>query len=419
MVKAQACKPGGSLTARGGAPVLGDITNTNVGAGRFPSAKRANCGPCDRPPGLLPAKPADPPYLASYSALTTQTLHSATISAAVQAPGLLFGGSSSCLADCQGRRQCFSDASTSATTGVGASASAMPTPRDLVFAPASSSSGTVIMQSSRSVSMDDGLDSLLCPEDPQNVSEYASEIYDVLGAQQQAFLVNPNYIDSHPDINAKMRAILIDWLLEVHLKYKLKTETLFLAVNIVDRYLEKRSVARKKLQLVGVTGMLIAAKFEEIYPPEIKDFVYITDKAYTKEEIISMETTMLSTLGFVICAPTAGHFCERYRLANRCQEKHGHLLQYLLELSLPDIRMLRHPPSLIAAAATLLSNKLLKQHPSWPTTMVRYTKHTEQMVRGCAKELCGLLEAAECSPLQAARKKYSQPRYSKVALMTF
>lgn len=83
-----------------------------------------------------------------------------------------------------------------------------------------------------------------------------------------------------------MRAILIDWLVEVHLKFKLVPETLYLTVNLIDRYLEKEQVNRQKLQLVGVTSMMIASKYEEIYPPIIKDFVYITDNAYTKEEIL-------------------------------------------------------------------------------------------------------------------------------------
>jgi hypothetical protein len=86
-----------------------------------------------------------------------------------------------------------------------------------------------------------------------------------------------------------MRAILIDWLIEVHLKFKLLPETLFLTINLIDRYLEKQVIPRTKLQLVGVTSMLISSKYEEIYAPEVRDFVYITDKAYSKEEILAME----------------------------------------------------------------------------------------------------------------------------------
>lgn len=93
-------------------------------------------------------------------------------------------------------------------------------------------------------------------------------------------------MDHQEDVNDKMRAILIDWLIEVHLKFKLIPESLYLTVNLIDRYLEKEQVNRQKLQLIGVTAMLVACKYEEIYPPIVKDFVYITDNAYTKEEIL-------------------------------------------------------------------------------------------------------------------------------------
>ena len=88
------------------------------------------------------------------------------------------------------------------------------------------------------------------------------------------------------DINEKMRAILVDWIIEVHLKFKLLPETLFITVSLIDRYLEIEQIKRTNLQLVGVTAMLIASKYEEIYAPEVRDFVYITDNAYTKEEIL-------------------------------------------------------------------------------------------------------------------------------------
>jgi len=229
---------------------------------------------------------------------------------------------------------------------------------------------------------------------------------------------------------------LVDWLVEVAMKYKLKPETLFAAVNIVDRYLERKTVPRKKLQLVGVTGMLIAAKFEEIYPPEIRDFVYITDKAYTKEEVLVMEVSMLTTLEFTVCCPTVVPFFERYQRINNSSEKQRHLVQYFLELTLPDIAMLGYAPSHLAAAATLLSNKLLErqatkvvnrpfgvnpaeQKPNWPQAMIKVTGYSEQTVKNCAKEMCGLVERAESGPLHAVHKKFSQPEYNCVAKITF
>ena len=88
-----------------------------------------------------------------------------------------------------------------------------------------------------------------------------------------------------PDINNSMRAILVDWLVEVAEEYKLSQDTLYLAVNYIDRFLSSMVVLRKKLQLVGTACMLIASKLEEIYPPEVAEFVYITDDTYSGKEV--------------------------------------------------------------------------------------------------------------------------------------
>lgn len=93
-----------------------------------------------------------------------------------------------------------------------------------------------------------------------------------------------------------MRGILVDWIIEVHLKFKLLPETLFLTVSLIDRYLEHTQIMRTKLQLVAVSAMLITSKYEEIYAPEVRDFVFITDNAYTREEILQMEMSILTTL---------------------------------------------------------------------------------------------------------------------------
>jgi hypothetical protein len=124
-------------------------------------------------------------------------------------------------------------------------------------------------------------------EDPQMVAEHAEECCREMLRTEKLFTAQYGFMGSQQtDINEKMRAILVDWLIEVHYKFKLMPETLFLTVNLIDRFLERVDVVRTKLQLVGVTAMLIACKYEEIYAPEVRDFVYITDKAYTREEIL-------------------------------------------------------------------------------------------------------------------------------------
>lgn len=90
-----------------------------------------------------------------------------------------------------------------------------------------------------------------------------------------------------PDIDHKMRAILVDWLVEVAEEYKLLPQTLYLTINYIDRFLSVMSVLRGKLQLVGTACMLLASKFEEIYPPEVSEFVYITDDTYPAKQVHS------------------------------------------------------------------------------------------------------------------------------------
>lgn len=77
-------------------------------------------------------------------------------------------------------------------------------------------------------------------------------------------------------------------------------ETLFLTVNIIDRFLARQTVVRKKLQLVGVTAMLLACKYEEVSVPVVQDLVLISDRAYTREEILEMVIYSLSALSFRI-----------------------------------------------------------------------------------------------------------------------
>lgn len=105
-----------------------------------------------------------------------------------------------------------------------------------------------------------------------------------------------------------MRAILVDWLVDVHAKFKLKDETLYLTISLIDRYLSIELVSRMRLQLVGVASLFIACKYEEIYPPALKDFVYITDNAYVKADVLEMEGHILQALDFSITNPSSYDF---------------------------------------------------------------------------------------------------------------
>lgn len=147
-----------------------------------------------------------------------------------------------------------------------------------------------------------------------------------------------------------MRTTLIDWLLQVHLRYHMLPETLFIAVNIVDRFLSNRVVSLIKLQLVGVTAMFVAAKYEEIMAPSVEEFVYMTENGYTRDEILKGERIILQSLDFSIsnyCTPYS--WIRRISRADDFDIQTRTLSKFLIELTLLDHRFLRCRPSMIAA----------------------------------------------------------------------
>lgn len=107
----------------------------------------------------------------------------------------------------------------------------------------------------------------------------------------------PNMFDKHPGLQPRMRAILLDWLIEVCEVYKLHRETYYLAVDYIDRFLSKKKEQKKThLQLLGITSLFVAAKVEEIYPPKIGEFAYVTDGACSEDDILREELLLLSEL---------------------------------------------------------------------------------------------------------------------------
>jgi hypothetical protein len=174
------------------------------------------------------------------------------------------------------------------------------------------------------------------------------------------WMPNSNYMANQQDINEKMRRILVDWLLKVHGKFKLLPETLYLTINIIDRYLSYETVTRKVLQLIGVTAMHIAWKYEEIYPPEASDFVYITDNAYSKKELLETEYKILKTLNFNLTFVSAYRYLERLWTVTDNEILLSAAHKYL-NLSMVEYSMIQHDPGTLAASALYLANAVEKR----------------------------------------------------------
>lgn len=256
-------------------------------------------------------------------------------------------------------------------------------------------------------------------------AQVAISIHDAFVEREEMYMADAKYMTMQTDITIKMRAILVDWLVDVHSKFKLRPETLFLTVNIIDRYLSCTPVMRRKLQLVGVTAMLIASKYEEIYSPEISDFVYISDRAYTKKEIIAMEATILNELNFEVTLPYSLTFMKR--AVKSCESSLGssiatqlHLAQYIVELALPSSDMLQFRPSIIGAAASSLAGKLTRRSFRWNDTMRFYSGGwSVKELSKCENVLRLLLEheidVSGSNKLTAVKRKFSSPKFCNVA----
>ncbi|XP_038900955.1 G2/mitotic-specific cyclin S13-7 isoform X3 [Benincasa hispida] len=228
-----------------------------------------------------------------------------------------------------------------------------------------------------------------------------------------------DYMGAQPDLNAKMRSILIDWLIEVHRKFELMPETLYLAVNIVDRFLSLKTVPRKELQLVGISSMLIACKYEEIWAPEVNDFVSISANTYQREQILVMEKVILGRLEWLLTVPTPYVFLVRYVKASEpSDDEMENMVFFLAELGLMNYPIaISYSPSMIASAAVYAARCTLEKSPIWTATLHHHTGYVEEELKECAELLVNLHRGALDSKLKAVYRKYTSPDRRAVSLL--
>uniref|UniRef100_A0A672Q9A6 G2/mitotic-specific cyclin-B2-like n=1 Tax=Sinocyclocheilus grahami TaxID=75366 RepID=A0A672Q9A6_SINGR len=177
-------------------------------------------------------------------------------------------------------------------------------------------------------------------------------------------------------------------------------------------------VTRKKLQLVGVTAMLIACKYEEMYVPMVGDFAYIADDAFTKAQIREMEMLVLSELNFELGRPLPLHFLRRASKAGNADAEKHTLAKYFLELTLLDYDMVHFNPSETAAAALCLS-QLVLDGQKWSPTQQHYSSydetHLKPVMQHIAKNVVMVNEGL--SKHVTVKKKYSSSRLMKISLL--
>ncbi|KAL7274061.1 B-type cyclin [Rhizina undulata] len=246
------------------------------------------------------------------------------------------------------------------------------------------------------------------------VAEYGDEIFEYMRELEAKMLPNANYMDHQSEIKWSMRAILMDWIIQVHHRFNLLPETLFLCANYIDRFLSSKVVSLGKLQLVGATALFVAAKYEEINCPSVHEIVYMVDGGYTAEEILKAERFMLSMLQFELGFPGPMSFLRRISKADDYDLETRTLAKYFLEVTVMDERFVGSPPSFLAAGAHCLSRHMLKKG-DWTPAHTFFSGYTASQLQPL---LTTLIECCE-NPKNhhnAVYEKFADKRFKRASL---
>ncbi|XP_076895057.1 G2/mitotic-specific cyclin S13-7-like [Bidens hawaiensis] len=250
--------------------------------------------------------------------------------------------------------------------------------------------------------------------------EYVEDIYKFYKLVENENKVH-DYMNSQPEINEKMRAILIDWLIEVHNKFELSHETLYLTIHIIDRFLAAEKVARRELQCVGMSAMLIASKYEEIWAPEVNDFVQISDRAYEHKHVLVMEKRILGRLEWNLTVPTPYVFLTRFIKASvttptETNVSMENMVYFYAELGMMHYEIIKFSPSMVAAGAVYAARAAMNKSPVWHETLEMHTGFTEAQVMECAKMMAAFhLYAKTDEKRKVIYRKYSSVTRGVVA----
>lgn len=246
------------------------------------------------------------------------------------------------------------------------------------------------------------------------VAEYGNRIFNYLHSLEIRYKPNPRYIEEvQDDLLWEHRATLMDWLVQLHSRFNLLPETLYLAVNIIDRFLSKKTISLSRFQLCGAVALFIAAKYEEINVPTVSQMVYMVGNQYPRESFLRAERFMVEVLGFEFGWPGPMSFLRRGSKADDYDNEIRTLAKYFLEITIMDARFVSSPPSWLAAGAQFLSRRMLGRG-DWTEAHIYYTGYTAEQLVPLAEileECCISTETHHRTIFQ----KYSERRFKRSA----
>lgn len=251
---------------------------------------------------------------------------------------------------------------------------------------------------------------------PQLVEAYRERIDIYLTKRDKTRMVSLDSFNNQEDISAKNRSVLVDWLIDVACRFTVLDETLSSAVWMLDRYFEQvNSLSRDRLQLIGVTCLMLSAKLEEIYPPSLKDFQQVCAGAYTELDLLDTEAQVLSVLGFDLTMTCALTFYKSLTRSLEISGKAYFFGEYLLTVSLLNMDSYKYSFKELACGAVFLINKMFKLDKKWGRDFEDLFKVPESKVKTTAKGLYRMLKANGVSGLEAAKRKFGKKETFEVS----
>ena len=251
------------------------------------------------------------------------------------------------------------------------------------------------------------------------VGEYLEEIYMNLLLEESDSTIKPKmgYMNNQPEINEIMRAILIDWIIDVHLRFRLRQETLFMTIWLIDTYLSFAFVQREKLQLLGIACLLISCKSHEIYYPQHNKLIDMTDNAYTNEEMLVMENEILKKLNFFVVCPNPIDFYNILSKMFNFEKKQYYLGNYFIESALVNYQILKYSPSVIASSCVYLVMKYyrINGYQKLYNNFIIKEQYPEDVIKDAAKEIYTLVEILSRSRFKSVKKKFSLTQFENVS----
>ena len=248
-----------------------------------------------------------------------------------------------------------------------------------------------------------------------NEEEYMEEILDNFYTEEEnnRFKINPNYFKLQTEINSKMRIILIDWIFEVNNKLKFREETFYTTIYIIDAYLSKKFIQRKKFQLLGVTALYIATKLNEIFSGSVKDYVFMTDRAYNEIDIISMESDICKTLNFNFLVPHCLSFFQIFskKIGFDKDSEEYQFGIFIIQNFLMNSKSFNYNYSIISIASCNLIVKLFEKDKNINFDL--FYRDSLPFIEDCSKNICDAINETLNSNMNLSVKKYYYGKYSE------